>query len=253
MTGFFNAEAQRRGETRRGKGGWRGRAVAGLGVVLAGMALAGCGGTGVGWVEVPEHRTRLGGLEWREAGGWEMARTEVTVGQWVAYLNGAKVEGWPESEQVERSRGGRWRARPGREREAVGWVSLGDAEGWCEWASKREGRRVRLPSGEEWEAAARGGIDGALWPLGWRAPRGEEAHWDASGPLKRAGTTVPNGWGVRDMAGNLHEWSAEGELRGGAWSDRVAESLQCAARRSQRAEVRSGDVGFRPLRERSAK
>lgn len=230
----------------KGEGGRRWRALSLAGVALA---LAGCGGTGVEWVEVPRHRTRLGGLEWREAGGWEMARTEVTVGQWVAYLNGAGVEEWPETNQVERGRGGRWRARAGREGEAVGGVSLEDARGWCGWASAKEGRVVRLPAGEEWEEAARGGLDGALWPLGWRAPRGEEAHWNASGPLRRAGTTVPNGWGLRDMAGNLHEWSAEGELRGGAWSDRVAESLECASRRTQRGEVRSGDVGFRPLRE----
>jgi len=217
----------------------------------------GAGASGVEWLAVPEHSTRLGGLEWRAAGGFEMARTEVTVGQWVAFLNDAGTLDYPDTPQVERRKKGGWRAKPGKEDEAAAWVSWEDAEAWCEWASRREGRRVRLPCGDEWEAAARGGVDGARWPLGWRPPVPEEARYAAAGAAPRAGTTAPNGWGLRDMAGNLNEWCAEREgdarqIRGGAWSDRDAAALECAAKRWQRAEARAADTGFRPLREGAA-
>src|SRR5262245_44035860 len=40
-----------------------------------------------------------------------------------------------------------------------------DALAFCAWASDRLGRRVRLPTGAEWEALARGS-DARPWPWG---------------------------------------------------------------------------------------
>src|SRR5829696_9021779 len=42
-------------------------------------------------------------------------------------------------------------------------LSRADAEAFCAWMSDRLGRAVRLPSGAEWEAAARG-TDGRPYP-----------------------------------------------------------------------------------------
>jgi formylglycine-generating enzyme required for sulfatase activity len=44
-------------------------------------------------------------------------------------------------------------------------VTRADAEAFCAWASEELGRPVRLPAGDEWEAAARG-RDGRRWPWG---------------------------------------------------------------------------------------
>src|SRR5207253_10029625 len=44
-------------------------------------------------------------------------------------------------------------------------VTFADAVALCAWPTAELGHRVRLPSGDEWEAVARGG-DGRPWPWG---------------------------------------------------------------------------------------
>src|SRR5919198_3033286 len=46
-------------------------------------------------------------------------------------------------------------AEPLAEHPATG-MSLADAEAFCAWAADELGQPVRLPTGDEWEAAARG-------------------------------------------------------------------------------------------------
>ena len=106
-------------------------------------------------------------------------------------------------------------------------VSLADAEAFCEWASDQLGRPVRLPTGDEWEAAARG-TDGRAFPWGetfspehcncadsgwgWTVPVG--AHPAGAGPV-----------GAEQQAGNVWEWVADhgadgwGVVRGGSYLD----------------------------------
>jgi len=106
-------------------------------------------------------------------------------------------------------------------------LTRADAEAFCEWAGEQLGRQVRLPSGEEWEAAARGS-DGRVFPWGdtfqpercncadsgwgWTVP--VDAHPDGAGPF-----------GAEQQAGNVWEWVADrgpdgwGVVRGGSYLD----------------------------------
>ena len=123
-------------------------------------------------------------------------------------------------------------------------VSLADAEAFCAWAGARLGAPVRLPTGDEWEAAARG-VDGRPWPwgevfdpercacaeAGWGWTSAVAAHPDGASPF-----------GAEQLAGNVWEWVAGsdadgwGTVRGGsyldhAWGVRTSRALPADATR----------------------
>ena len=108
---------------------------------------------------------------------------------------------------------------PGIEDHPVTQVTWFDAAAYAKWAGKR------LPTGPEWEKAARG-TDGRIFP--WGATFDKTClNCGEGGPY----TTVPVGqfspkgdspYGVVDMAGNVFEWTNDGNevitmgLRGGS-------------------------------------
>ena len=211
------------------------------GVVLAGE-----------WAVVPRLATRRG-----EAGGFALGRRETDVADFVEFLNAAVVADFPETAQIARRADGTFAAKEGARRQAVAEVTAAEAEAYCRWLSRKTGKTVRLPTESEWEAGARGGVDGAPYPWGWGGRPPERAQFDAEGPAVRGGTFPANGFGLGDVAGNVSEWCAadpEGPkgqraARGGNWAERNPEFLEIGHRQWFPADYRGRDVGFRALRE----
>jgi formylglycine-generating enzyme required for sulfatase activity len=156
-------------------------------------------------------------------------------------------------------------------------VSWHEAVRYCEWLSASTlsasmGKRFRLPTEAEWERAARGGLEGALFPWGDAAPQSLAdyaercaGHWK-TGP-EPVGRGEPNGFGLYNMCENVHEWCSDwyspgyyavspdrnprgpesGERRasrGGSWRHHIKMS-RCAARSSIPPEFQYADYGFR--------
>src|SRR3954470_24062891 len=106
-------------------------------------------------------------------------------------------------------------------------VTRADAEAFCSWASEVLQAPARLPTGAEWEAAARG-EDGRPWPWGesFEPERCNcaEAAWGWTVPV----TAHPGGagpTGAEQLAGNVWEWvdtdAGDGwvQVRGGSYLD----------------------------------
>jgi formylglycine-generating enzyme required for sulfatase activity len=131
-------------------------------------------------------------------------------------------------------------------------LSLADAEAFCAWASEELGRPVRLPTGDEWEAAARG-TDRRPYPWGetfdpercacaesgwgWTVP--VDAHPAGAGPF-----------GTEQQAGNVWEWVADrgadgwGVVRGGSYLD-TAWGLRASRIQPADPERPTHTTGFR--------
>jgi formylglycine-generating enzyme required for sulfatase activity len=106
-------------------------------------------------------------------------------------------------------------------------LTRAEAEAFCGWASARLGVRVRLPTGAEWEALARG-ADGRAYPWGDVFDEARcacaEGGWGWTAPVA-AHPSGASPFGAEQLAGNVWEWVADaapggwGVVRGGSYLD----------------------------------
>jgi formylglycine-generating enzyme required for sulfatase activity len=143
-------------------------------------------------------------------------------------------------------------------------VTWHDAVAYCEWLSSITDARYRLPTEAEREKATRGGIDGTPYPIGDEPPDGGRFEQDAPLPV---GLSGPNGYGLFDMAYNVHEWCSDWydaayyaaspdrdpagpatgtrrSSRGGAWRHQIKYN-RCSARSSLPPDFQYNDYSFR--------
>jgi formylglycine-generating enzyme required for sulfatase activity len=151
---------------------------------------------------------------------------------------------------------------------AVSWY---DAVAYCEWLSKVTTGNYRLPTEAEWECAARGGIEGALYPWGDAPPEqvsNYSSRWK-TGP-EEVGLYAPNPFGIYNLGDNVHEWCSDWydadyyarspernprgpesgtrkASRGGSWRHHI-KVTRTAARSSIPPEFKYADYGFRVAR-----
>lgn len=148
-------------------------------------------------------------------------------------------------------------------------VTWNAAVAYCRWLSAAAGKQFRLPSEAEWERAARGHREGALYPWGDKPPweRPYTGYDPETGGPQRVGMNEPSDFGLYDMSEGVHEWCSDyydrsyyqyspeknpqgpavgqrRSSRGGSWRHRVKFS-RCAARSSLPPTFQYSDYGFR--------
>ncbi len=173
---------------------------------------------------------------------FEIGATQVTNAEYARFVSAAGHEPPPFRDQPAF-------ANPAQPVVGVSWF---DAVAYCDWLSNVSGRRFRLPTEAEWECAARGGAEQALYPWGDDPPH-SRPHYDTrwrNGPEPVA-QQAPNAFGLYDICENVHEWCSDWYAartrrasRGGSWRHRVKVS-RCAARSSLPPHLRYADYGFR--------
>jgi formylglycine-generating enzyme required for sulfatase activity len=153
----------------------------------------------------------------------------------------------------------------GHEGFPTGSVPIKWAKAYCEWLSKKTGKRYRLPTEAEWEYACRAA----------GAPRLEKAQLEKSAwfinnsdkRTHRVGEKMSNAWGLHDMLGNVAEWVIDIDgtesAAGGSYQDESAD-IQSAQREAYNKNWQMRDpsdpknkdnysdgthVGFRIVRE----
>ena len=135
-------------------------------------------------------------------------------------------------------------------------ISWEDAVKFCEW----KGKNYRLPTEEEWEYAARAGVETEyLW--GNESAGGDFFDtYDSTATklanfgqgLKSVMSKKPNNWGLFDMTGNVWEWCQNvyddrkytRSVRGGSWNE-YSFNLRLSNRSFGEQDKGYKGVGFR--------
>ena len=157
--------------------------------------------------------------------------------------------------------GGKLSIESGYAKHPVVGVTWYGAVGYAKWLGKR------LPTEAEWEIAAYGGLENALYQTGDDIEKSQANFF--SSDTTPVMSYVPNGYGIYDMAGNVYEWCYDwygynyyeislqepenppGPLqgvyrvmRGGCWKS-LKEDLRCSHRHRNNPGAVNGTYGFR--------
>jgi formylglycine-generating enzyme required for sulfatase activity len=207
---------------------------------------------------------------------------KVTVGQFKAFVKETGFQ--TEAEQPGKGAlglfpGNQWRNDPKRswrdpgfeqtdEHPVVG-VTWNDANAFCAWLSKKEGRHYRLPTEAQWEYACRAGWGSRFYFGNDERLMDQHAWFGRNSGMKThpVGLKKPNAWGLYDMYGNAAEMTndrygadyyrispredppgpAEGthySRRGGGWYH-AGPHCRSAHREARPFSLRIVDTGFR--------
>ncbi|MBR0459215.1 MAG: SUMF1/EgtB/PvdO family nonheme iron enzyme [Victivallales bacterium] len=227
-----------------------------------------------GTIYIPEGPVLVGGSSYNNPRrtinlpAFFIARTEVTVGQYQQFFLSLThpAERDRHNPRIQFSQYGRrenafepdGKLHKGLspDRPIIG-VSHQSAVAFCEWLSKRIGRPCRLPTAEEWEKAARG-VDGRHLPWGNIFHDTDAYTHENKEARSKYGLWAPPGcfphdtsiYGVKDMAGNVREWTDSHFMDGATfWQIKGASSV--ATRRflplneAHEQPLSPSDVGFR--------
>ncbi len=171
--------------------------------------------------EAPAHHVRL-------TRPYYIGMHEVTMGQFKQFVDAANYQ-----TEVEKLGKGSSRAETGRDTvrdprftwknpgvarsdlHPVCNVNWADAQAFCGWLSKREGKRYRLPTEAEWEYACRAGSTTA-WSFGDDVRNARDRMWCyfpknvvAGAGAHAVGGKKNNEFGLHDMHGNVEEMCAD--------------------------------------------
>jgi iron(II)-dependent oxidoreductase len=205
-------------------------------------------------------------------GGFRIARAPVTESEFLQFVEDGGYgnrdlwteAGWVLTRAEDRRAPRYWQQRDGvwfrrdfdrwdelAERRPVSYVSAHEAEAYCRWAGRR------LPTEEEWEAAASWKPDGAersLYPWGIMPPQPALACLDGrelEPPSVDAFAAGDSAFGLRQMLGNVWEWTSSDMdtarvIRGGSFATR-SRLLTCRTRRGLAPACDLMPTGFRSV------
>lgn len=169
--------------------------------IPAGSFYMGSNGEGEDADEAPVHRVTI-------SQSFRMGKTEVTNAQFEAFRPSHKSLRGKDGVSKE-------------DDEAVVNVSYQDAVDFCKWLSEKEGKNYRLPTEAEWEYACRAGTYTKYYTgdyLPESMCRNQTIVRNYQPVSLKAGSGVPNAFGLYNMHGNVEEWCLDWY---GPYSDEV--------------------------------
>ncbi|MGB7188708.1 MAG: SUMF1/EgtB/PvdO family nonheme iron enzyme [Acidobacteriaceae bacterium] len=192
---------------------------------------------------------------------FSIAKFAVTVGEYLAFADATNYAIAPELQKDERFRDSR---------APVAYTSWIDAVRYAQWLARETGKPYRLVRDAEFEKAARGGLEGKLYPWGDEPPEGRCDYNNPNGSPQIVGSYAANGYGVHDMAGSMWSWCEEcyeqvapdpsqmcyddtqikdkrlnPVCRGGSFKSADATVMRCAYRHDDPIDGRFDCIGFR--------
>lgn len=174
---------------------------------------------GIEWCNVPEGSFLYGDdKETRTTGAYRISQTPITNAQYHAFVDaGGYTErrywteaGWQWRTQQEITGPESYGSDSDQPNHPVVGVSWYEAMAFCRWLSEQTGKKITLPTEEQWEKAARG-TDGRKYPWGNTIDPDKANYWDTKIQHTTPVGSYPAGaspYGALDMAGNVWEWTA---------------------------------------------